>query len=123
VTFHNEAGMEHPFPEWMPATAHNAIVGCTICQDVCPLNIKYRNDITELMDFSEEETGLLLAGIKEEQLPEGLKDKLNNIEMLGYLEALSRNLKVLLCISGDAYRFKGYGVTAPHHRAAENQFL
>jgi epoxyqueuosine reductase len=96
LTFMNEAGPEREFPSWLPLSVHNAVVGCTVCQEVCPKNREHLEDAIDLTEFTEEETGLLLKNLKEEELPDSLREKLADIEMLGYLGALSRNLRVLL---------------------------
>lgn len=95
LTYMNEAGAEAPFPEWVSPLSHNAIVGCTICQEVCPQNKKFMDTELELVEFDEEETLLLLKEQSEEELPEHLKDKLVEINMLGYRYSLPRNLKAL----------------------------
>lgn len=96
LTYMNEAGAERSFPEWLPPNIHNSLIGCTLCQQVCPHNNQYVQQIVDVAEFNEEETKLLLNYIPEEQLPDELKIKLSEIELLGYRGALSRNLRVLL---------------------------
>ncbi len=100
LTYFNEAGGEYDFPEWVDESAHNSVVGCTRCQLVCPVNRQYINDISETIEFTEEETGLLLSGVKFEQLPEELAQKIDKLNMRDYLSALPRNLSVLFSREG-----------------------
>lgn len=96
LTYMNEAGAEAPFPDWVSPSAHNAIIGCTICQEVCPQNKKFMKNIVDSVEFDENETLLLLKELSEEETPGYLKDKLAEINMLGYRYSLPRNLKALL---------------------------
>lgn len=96
ITFMNEAGPDYQFTDWVPPAAHNAVVGCTICQEVCPQNKKYMMNIIGPVEFNEEETQLLLKGVASEDLPEKLQEKLEQLDLMGYLPSLPRNLKVLL---------------------------
>jgi epoxyqueuosine reductase len=91
----NDAGTE-PFPDWVPATAHHRITGCIRCQDICPKNKDIISSISETVDFSDEETNLLLAGTPIENLPESLAEKARRFGMEGYYASIPRNLKAML---------------------------
>jgi epoxyqueuosine reductase len=95
LTYWNEAGAERDFPEWMPPSVHHTIYGCLRCQTICPMNKDYLHAIIEPVEFTEEETVLLVEGKSFQLLPETLKQKIEALDMLNYLGALPRNLRVL----------------------------
>lgn len=94
LTAFNEFGTE-PFPDTVPKAAHHRIVCCSRCQNICPKNKGRFDDIAETVYFSEEETTLLLSGVKYEQLPKELSDKIEIYGMKWFYESLPRNLKAL----------------------------
>ncbi len=96
IVFHNEQPGEVPFPQWMDPSWHNCLVGCMLCQMVCPENKPYLKQVEEGPTFSEEETMLILSGAKKDQLPLGLAGKLEECDLLGMLDVLPRNLNALL---------------------------
>jgi epoxyqueuosine reductase len=96
ISFHNEKPSEVPFPAWMDPSWHNCLVGCLHCQRVCPENRDVWEWVEEGAEFSGEETALLLEGVPLDQLPEATVEKLAQVEMDGYADVLSRNLKVML---------------------------
>jgi epoxyqueuosine reductase len=94
ITFQNERPA--PFPDWVKATWHNCLVGCMICQKVCPANRKMKAWIQAGETFDDGETGLILNGVPAKQLPTRLIDKLNRLGMMSYYHVLARNLGVLM---------------------------
>jgi len=94
LTYHNEA--EAPFPEWIDPSWHNCLIGCMICQNVCPANKPFVGRVVDEATFSEEETDLILRNASKEDLPPETQEKLERIGMLEDFELLSRNLKALL---------------------------
>lgn len=94
ITFYNEG--EDAFPEWVDSSWHNSIIGCMICQDVCPANKEFTQWIVPGTEFSEEETAMILKGIPPEHLPQGAVEKLETLELFGGYNLLSRNLGVLI---------------------------
>jgi epoxyqueuosine reductase len=90
----NEFGRS-PFPDTLPKSAHHRIVNCSHCQDICPKNKGRFDDIAETVYFSEEETALLLSGIKYENLPKELSGKIDIYGMKWFYGSLPRNLKAL----------------------------
>jgi len=94
LTWHNE--MERPLPDWVKPEWHNALVGCMVCQRVCPAN-RYQNDkIAPGPAFSEEETGSILQKPPLEKLPEATRQKIESIAMDDSYDVLARNLAVLI---------------------------
>ena len=96
LVYHNERSGEHPFPAWIPPEAHNAVMGCMTCQRHCPEDKPFLGWFEGDEEFSEEETALLLRGAKPEQLRPETRAKLERLELLDSLDALPRNLGVLL---------------------------
>jgi epoxyqueuosine reductase len=94
ISYHNEKKGDVPFPKWMHASWHNCIVGCMLCQRVCPQNKELVQWIGEEAEFSEEETTLLLQGVSKDKLPATTLRKLEYLSLADYLNCLPRNLGV-----------------------------
>ena len=94
LTYHNES--EAPFPEWIDPSWHNCLIGCMICQNVCPVNKPFVGWVVHEATFSEEETELILKGAPKDDLPPEMQEKLTRINMLKDFKLLSRNLNALL---------------------------
>jgi epoxyqueuosine reductase len=94
LTFFNEANEE--FPDWIDPAWHNCLIGCMVCQDVCPANKDHTAWIIPGGDFSEEETRMILEGVGKEKLPSGIIEKLKKICMFDEYDLLKRNLEVLM---------------------------
>ncbi len=95
IVFHNEHPGGVPFPSWIDQAWHNCLVGCMRCQRVCPENKPYLKQAVEGPAFSEEETALILAGAKKEQMPAALVAKLEGADLLSLLDVMPRNLGAL----------------------------
>jgi epoxyqueuosine reductase len=93
ITFHNE--LSGNFPAWLNPSWHNSLVGCMICQKVCPVNKNFRQWVVDGPVFSEGETACLLEGISEEKIPGDLAKKIKQLDMMEYLDVLGRNLQAL----------------------------
>jgi epoxyqueuosine reductase len=93
VTFFNEGTKE--FPEWIDPEWHNCLVGCMICQDICPANKEHVTWVIPGGDFSEEETAMILDGVPKDKIPANTVKKLEEVGMLEYYELLKRNLGAL----------------------------
>ena len=96
ITFHNEKPGDIPFPAWIDPSWHNCLVGCLHCQRVCPQNREFLHWVEERVEFSQEETALLLQGVALDQLPPATAKKLEQSDMVELLDVLPRNLGVLL---------------------------
>jgi epoxyqueuosine reductase len=94
LTFHNER--PNDFPDWLSPAWHNCLVGCMICQKVCPANKDVVKWIEAGASFDDEETELILKGVSEERLPREASEKLKKQGMMRYYDVLGRNLRVLI---------------------------
>jgi len=96
ITFHNEKPGDVPFPAWIDPAWHNCLIGCLHCQRVCPQNREFLHWVEERVEFSQEETALLLQGVALDQLPPVTAKKLEQSDVIELLDVLPRNLGVLL---------------------------
>jgi epoxyqueuosine reductase len=97
LPYFNEAGSEWDFPDWIDPAAHHCLYGCLRCQNVCPVNHDYlHNGAPVHVAFSPDETGALLEGRALDDLPTGLRAKVEALDMQEYLGAIPRNLRALL---------------------------
>jgi epoxyqueuosine reductase len=94
LSYMNEKDSKHPFPKWVPSSAHNSIVGCMCCQAACPYDkdvIGWREDRGR---FSEEETAYLLRGRFSGSKAAKIEKKLKRLGL--DLSIFPRNLEVLI---------------------------
>lgn len=94
LTYHNER--DYPFPEWIKAEWHNCLIGCMICQNICPLNRGYIDNIENTVSFSEQETLQILRNTPRARLSQSMIEKLKRIGLFIDYNLLSRNLGVLV---------------------------
>jgi epoxyqueuosine reductase len=94
LTFYNEGPEE--FPEWIDSAWHNCLIGCMICQDVCPANKNFTDWINEGEAFTEEETMMIWDGMPIDKLPHVMVEKLRTLCVIDDYALLQRNLRVLL---------------------------
>ncbi len=94
IVYHNERSADHPFPDWMDSSVHNALIGCILCQQFCPENKPFLKWFEGDQEFSHEETELLLQGATPERLSTETKRKLEALELLDALDILPRNLGI-----------------------------
>ncbi|MDH4211954.1 MAG: FeS-binding protein [candidate division WOR-3 bacterium] len=93
LTFFNE-GVEE-FPKWIDPAWHNCLIGCMICQDVCPANKEHVSWLMPGAEFSGEETNMILKGVSQDNLPAQTREKLQKVSMLDSYPLLKRNLRAL----------------------------
>lgn len=94
ITYQNERPGE--FSDWVSPSWHHSLVGCMICQKVCPANKDMVKWIEPGATFEHKETGLILEGVPEDRLPSEVVGKLNQHGMMAYYHVLGRNLRVLM---------------------------
>ena len=83
------------WPEWLEDGVHNSLVGCMRCQEMCPANRYYLRKEKVVAEFDREETAIILRNLPAEELPEGVRAKLREVDMEGYSTVLGRNLVAL----------------------------
>ncbi len=94
LTFLNER--PEPWPETVPAGAHNCLLGCLLCQTVCPANPPLAVEPTGLV-FSEDETRSMLEGGPEAPRSEGgIRMKMSWLGQSYAEPVLGRNLRALV---------------------------
>jgi len=84
------------FPTWVSFQSHNALVGCMHCQIVCPQNKKFLQLNDQTINFSEEETSIILQKTPRENVSPTLTKKLAGLNIDEYYSLLGRNLTVLM---------------------------
>jgi epoxyqueuosine reductase len=85
LTYCNESTRD--FPDWLSSAGHNSLVGCMICQKVCPANKTVVKWIEAGERFNANETELL---------PRATVEKISRQDLLEYYDVLGRNLKALI---------------------------
>ena len=86
-----------PWPPWIPGSAHNCLVGCMICQEICTCNDGLLNVRDTGVEFTREETRALLDGAWESSVAaEGIRARLAAIGLAGYSDVIGRNLGALV---------------------------
>ncbi|MCJ7650449.1 MAG: 4Fe-4S binding protein [Candidatus Lokiarchaeota archaeon] len=94
LTFLNERTGN--FPEWVNPKWHNCIIGCMKCQFSCPINLKFKENLEDQINFDENETDMILNAIPREKLTNSVIDKLKRINLLEDYNLMPRNLKAIL---------------------------
>ena len=96
LTYFNEG--TSPWPEHLPHSIHHCLIGCMICQKVCPLNKELLEYVDTGVSFTAEETGKILSDERDTSDPiwQGIKAKVTQLDMLDYESILGRNLRALL---------------------------
>ncbi|MCP4163380.1 MAG: epoxyqueuosine reductase [Deltaproteobacteria bacterium] len=99
ITYHNEQDCGIPFPAWMEESWHNCLIGCNICQKVCPENKKINDFVETGCEFTEKETELFLKNTPIEKLPESTREKIDTYKLkdnYNIYDLMPRNLSALL---------------------------
>lgn len=84
------------FPHWMPKNIHHTLYDCLRCQEYCPMNKSIINDKIGPITFTEEETSMLLDGKGPEDFSQEFLDKINNLGLFDWRDALPRNIKAII---------------------------
>lgn len=94
LTFFSEWPAE--FPDWLDPSWHHCLVGCLLCQKMCPVDIGLMENIADGCTFSSVETDLILKDIPVRHIPKKTKEKLDELGILEYVGLLGRNLQALI---------------------------
>jgi epoxyqueuosine reductase len=87
---------EAPIPDWVQPSWHNSLIGCMKCQEICPLDVKMKNQIVQVGTLTENEVQLFLNGAKKEQHTPNMAKILESIGMQDDLALMGRNLQLLI---------------------------
>ncbi len=99
--------LEQDWPTWIPASAHNCLLGCLVCQEACPQNRGRLKYVDLGPAFTEEETAAILAsgGESGQGAPrvtlrgarrKALRVKLAALDLKRFEAVLARNLRACL---------------------------
>lgn len=94
ITYHNEN--TNTLPEWLGSRWHDNLIGCMLCQHICPENKHAGAGFVDLEVFSEEETEQLLHADVEGSLPPATRVKWSALALTESLNVLMRNLAAIL---------------------------
>jgi epoxyqueuosine reductase len=95
LTYLNEKPAEEPFPSWVSPLWHNAVIGCMICQRVCPANREVIGWVEDRGEFTEDETEYLIKGdFSDKGKSEAMEKKLKAVGL--DLSEFPRNLRALM---------------------------
>ena len=86
---------EGEWPAWLDPQAHNALVGCMRCQEMCPADRYFLRTEVVVAEFDRHETEVVLKGLPPEQLPAPVRAKLAALDLEEYSPVLGRNLLAL----------------------------
>jgi len=93
LTYLNEN--EGEWPDWLDPLAHNSLVGCMRCQEMCPADRYYLRNEKVVAEFDREETDIILENRPPERLPTAVLAKLGDLDLEEYSTVLGRNLLAL----------------------------
>ncbi|QNT76273.1 4Fe-4S double cluster binding domain-containing protein [Dehalogenimonas etheniformans] len=89
------------FPDWVKKRWHNSLIGCRVCQQICPMNRSVLDEAANGIEFSEAETEAILSGVPFDTLDQATRDKLRYFHLAAFYSILPRNLRLLLEKSGE----------------------
>jgi epoxyqueuosine reductase len=86
-----------PIPSWIPPGAHNCLVGCMACQEICPQNEGLLAVEDSGVVFDARETAALLDGdgVSDPAVGASVLGKLTGLGIAGYSAVIGRNLALL----------------------------
>jgi epoxyqueuosine reductase len=96
LTYHNEKDGKIPFPEWIKPQWQQLFGGMHSMPIRMPENKAYLTKVEETVEFTQEDTSLLLKGTSPEQAPRKLLEKIKRLGLTDYFNEMPRNLSALL---------------------------
>ncbi len=94
LVLYNE--FEDEIPEWIDKEYHNALIGCVRCEEKCPMNLKYGNQIAKLPAFSEEQTKEIFQSKNLHDLSSATYKMIYEYEISEYYHLFHRNISLLI---------------------------
>jgi epoxyqueuosine reductase len=92
LVLYNE--FEDDIPKWINKEYHNALIGCVKCEEKCPMNLKYKNQLVTLPAFSEEQTKEILQTKNPHDLSLKTYQMIHDYEIDEYYNVFHRNLQI-----------------------------
>ncbi|UCF64418.1 MAG: 4Fe-4S binding protein [bacterium] len=105
LTYLNES--INDFPEWVDPNWHHCLIGCMVCQDVCPLNQDLKDQSKAGCEFTEAETRQILRSLAKDKLSGNIVTKLKRLDIFDEYIAIQRNLKAVI---------SKFGSISPHEK-------
>jgi epoxyqueuosine reductase len=93
LTLHNET--IEPFPNWVDPKWHNSLVGCMKCQQICPMDQKFKEILLEGGELTENDTISLLKAKEINDLTPKMKEILEQECLLEDFGLIARNFLAL----------------------------
>jgi epoxyqueuosine reductase len=94
LVLYNE--FEDDIPSWINKEYHNALIGCVKCEEKCPMNLIYKNQLVTLPAFSEEQTKEILQTKNADDLSPKTYQMIHDYEINEYYNVFHRNLSLLV---------------------------
>ncbi len=94
LVLYNE--FEDDIPKWVKKEYHNALIGCVKCEEKCPMNLKYKNQIVTLPAFNEEQTKEILQTKNLHDLSFDTYKMIHDYEINEYYHLFHRNFSLLI---------------------------
>lgn len=94
LSYMNESGK--PFPKWLPESVHHTLYDCLKCQETCPMNKDQCKRFGDHVEFNENETEMLLTGIRFEEYPEPMQKKAKYLGLDQWPDGIAKNLRTLI---------------------------
>lgn len=87
---------EDDIPNWIKKEYHNALIGCVKCEEKCPMNLKYKNQLVTLPAFNEEQTKEILQTKNLHDLSLKTYQMIYDYEINEYYNLFHRNFSLLV---------------------------
>lgn len=94
LVLYNE--FEDDIPKWIKKEYHNALIGCVKCEEKCPMNLKYKNQLVTLPTFSEDQTKEILQTKNPIDLSSKTYQTIYDYEINEYYNVFHRNFSLLV---------------------------
>ncbi len=95
LAFLNES--EGRMPSWVDPYAHNSLIGCMRCQEVCPYNNKVKDWIEDIGELDEDQTRMLLDFDSRHGRDPHMIKRIKELGIYGFFNGIiPRNLQLLL---------------------------
>jgi len=95
LTYLNES--EDQMPSWVDPDAHNSLIGCMRCQEVCPYNNKVKDWIEDIGELDEKDTRMLLDFFSSHGRDQHIIKRIKELGIYDFFNGIiPRNLQLLI---------------------------